>query len=311
MTISQLEYVLLVAKYQSFTLAAEKSFVTQPTLSMQIQKLEEELKIKIFDRTKKPIELTKVGKKIVAQAQNIVLESNRIEDIVATEKGFIGGDFHLGIIPTVMPTLLPMFLKTVTKKYPKLKLILEELTTEDIINRLENGTLDAAIAATPLVKDNIMELPLYQEPFWVYAPENLLEKKEISIEDLDTNNILLLKDGHCFKDNIINLCGKDIVNSKHFELQSGSIETLIKLSDEGLGITLLPYLHTLQLNEKSKNNLIAFINPKPAREVSLIHHKSDLKIHIINALHKSIKGVIDGAIYFENLQIISPIKNNS
>ena len=177
MTISQLQYVLTVAKYQSFTLAAEKCFVTQPTLSMQIQKLEDELKIKIFDRSKKPLELTKVGKKIVAQAQNIVLESNRIEDIVAVEKGFIGGDFYLGIIPTIMPTLLPMFLKNVTKKYPKLKLIIEELNTEDIIKRLENGTLDAAIAATPLLNEKIAELPLYHEPFWIYDPNSLNHSK--------------------------------------------------------------------------------------------------------------------------------------
>jgi len=308
MTISQLQYVLKVAKYQSFTLAAEKCFVTQPTLSMQIQKLEEELKIKIFDRSKKPLELTKVGRKIVAQAQNIVSESNRIEDIVATEKGFIGGEFILGIIPTVMPTILPMFLKSITKKYPKLKLIIEELNTDDIINRLENGTLDAAIAATPLVNQNIIELPLYLEPFLVYSPSEANNLKEIAIEDLEFNNILLLKDGHCFKNNIVNLCNVEMINTKHFELKSGSIETLIKLADEGLGITLLPYLHTLEMNEKRKNKLVSFKDPKPAREISLIHHKSDLKIHIINALHKNIKGIIDGAIYFENLQIISPLK---
>jgi LysR family hydrogen peroxide-inducible transcriptional activator len=308
MTILQLQYVLEVAKHQSFTLASEKCFVTQPTLSMQIQKLEEELKIKIFDRSKKPLELTKVGRKIVAQAQNIVLESHRIEDIVATEKRFIGGDFHLGIIPTIMPTLLPMFLKSITQKYPKLKLIIEELNTEEIIIRLENGSLDAAIAATPLLNENLIEMPLYKEPFWVYDPNMNNLKKEISIEDLDTNKILLLKDGHCFKDNIINLCGKEMMSSKHFELQSGSIETLVKLSDEGLGITLLPYLHTLQLNEKSKEKLVAFKNPKPAREVSILHHKNELKKHIINALHKTIKGIIDGAILFENLEIVSPLK---
>jgi LysR family hydrogen peroxide-inducible transcriptional activator len=308
MTISQLQYVLKVAKYQSFTLAAEKCFVTQPTLSMQIQKLEEELKIKIFDRSKKPLELTKVGKKIVDQAQNIVSESNRIEDIVATEKGFIGGEFILGIIPTIMPTLLPMFLKSITKKYPKLKLIIEELNTDGIINRLENGTLDAAIAATPLVNQNIIELPLYLEPFLVYCPNEANNLNEIAIEELEFNNILLLKDGHCFKNNIVNLCNVEMVNTKHFELKSGSIETLIKLADEGLGITLLPYLHTLEMNEKRKNKLVSFKDPKPAREISLIHHKSDLKTHIINALHKNIKGIIDGAIYFENLQIISPLK---
>lgn len=149
MTITQLYYVLAVAENQNFTKAAEKCFVTQPTLSMQIQKLEEQLEVQIFDRSKKPIELTAIGKKIVTQARTIVNESYRIQDIVDQQKGFIGGEFKLGIIPTIMPTLLPMFLKTFIKKYPKVKLKIEELTTEEIIEQLKDGHLDAAIAADP------------------------------------------------------------------------------------------------------------------------------------------------------------------
>jgi len=136
MTITQLRYVLAVAEHQNFTKAAEKTFVTQPTLSMQIQKLEEELDILIFDRSKKPIELTEVGRKLVQQARNIVNESERIQDIVDQQKGFIGGEFKLGVIPTVMPTLLPMFLHNFIKKYPKVKLKIEELTTEEIMARI-------------------------------------------------------------------------------------------------------------------------------------------------------------------------------
>ena len=155
MTITQLHYVLAVAEHQNFTKAAQHCFVTQPTLSMQVQKLEEQLNVQIFDRGKKPIELTNVGLKIVAQAKNIVAEAERINDIVDQEKGFVGGEFRLGIIPTVMPTLLPMFLKTFIKKYPKVKLKIEELTTEEIIQRINDGHLDAAIAATPLKIENI------------------------------------------------------------------------------------------------------------------------------------------------------------
>ena len=155
MTITQLLYVLAVAEHKNFTKAAQNCHVTQPTLSMQVQKLEEELNVQIFDRTKKPIELTSVGQKIVSQAKNIVAEAERINDIVDQEKGFIGGEFKLGIIPTIMPTLLPMFLKTYVKKYPKVKLKIEELTTEEIINRLQDGNLDGAIAATPLQIDSI------------------------------------------------------------------------------------------------------------------------------------------------------------
>lgn len=309
MTITQLQYVLAVAEHKNFTLAAEKCFVTQPTLSMQIQKVEEELSIQIFDRTKKPIQLTEIGQKIVNQAKNIVNEADRIQDIVHQQKGFIGGEFRLGIIPTIMPTLLPMFLNNFIKKYPKVKLIIEELNTEDIIFKLNNGHLDAAIAATPLNEEKIKEVVLYFEPFVAYIPEhhNHFNKKEITIDDLNLDEILLLQDGHCFRDSVLNLC-RNNKNSEqnHFQLESGSFETLIKLADEGLGTTLLPYLHTLDLKEKDQLKLRQFSEPKPAREVSLIYPKSELKIHIIDALRSTIAGVVKGAIVFNNVQIVSP-----
>ncbi|MDO7171714.1 LysR substrate-binding domain-containing protein [Mariniflexile sp. AS56] len=310
MTITQLYYVLAVAENQNFTKAAEKCFVTQPTLSMQIQKLEEELDIQIFDRSKKPIELTEVGKKIVNQARNIVNESYRIKDIVDQQKGFIGGEFKLGIIPTIMPTLLPMFLKNFIKKHPKIKLKIEELTTEEIIERLKDGHLDAAIAATPLEDASIKERVLYFEPFVSYIPKShrLHSNKKIDVSDLDISDMLLLEDGHCFRDGVLNLCKAFKNNSDDvFQLESGSIETLIKLSNEGLGMTLLPYLHTLDVNDKEKENLHYFNEPSPAREVSLIYHKSELKMQIIEALQDVISGVVRGAIAFQNVKIISPL----
>jgi LysR family hydrogen peroxide-inducible transcriptional activator len=310
MTITQLKYVLAVAEYKNFTLAAEKCFVTQPTLSMQIQKIEEELSIQIFDRTKKPIQLTDIGHKIVIQAKNIVNEADRIQDIVEQQKGFIGGEFRLGIIPTIMPTLLPMFLTNFIKKYPKVKLIIEELNTDEIITKLNNGHLDAAIAATPLMEEKIKEIVLYFEPFVAYIPENhhTFQKKEIEISDLNIDEILLLQDGHCFRDGILNLCkNSNTGDNNHFQIESGSFETLIKLADEGLGTTLLPYLHTLDLKESDQLKLRHFVEPKPAREVSLIFPKSELKIHIIDALRSTIAGVIKGAIVFQNVQIISPL----
>lgn len=311
MTITQLHYVLAVAEYKNFTKAAEKVFVTQPTLSMQIHKLEDELEVQIFDRTKKPIELTTVGKKIVEQAQNIVNESDRIQDIVDQEKGFIGGEFKLGVIPTVMPTLLPMFLNNFIKKYPKAQLKIQEMQTDDIIEKLEDGHLDAAIAATPLNNESIKEKVLFYEPFVGYVPPNhrLGQKTELSPSDLELDDVLLLEDGHCFKDNILNLC-KVAKLSPHrtFELASGSFETMIRLANEGLGMTLLPYLHTLELSEKDKNNLKMFKKPIPAREISLLHHKNELKIQMINALQSTISGVIKGAIAFQNVEIISPVE---
>ena len=310
MTITQLHYVLAIAEHKNFTKAADKCFVTQPTLSTQIQKLEDELGILIFDRSKKPIELTDVGRKIVLQAKNIVNESDRIQDIVDQQKGFIGGEFKMGIIPTVMPTLLPMFLKTFIKKYPKVKLKIEELTTEDIITKIKDGHLDAAIVSTPLENETIKERVLFYEPFVGYIPSNhrLSIKKKIDVSDLEIDDMLLLEDGHCFRDGVINLCKTfKKQTDESFQLESGSIETLIKLSNEGLGMTLLPYLHTLDLNDKLKDNLHHFNEPSPAREVSIIYHKSELKMQIIDALHNVISGIIRGAIAFQNVKIISPL----
>ena len=311
MTIIQLKYVLAVAEYQNFTKAAAHVFVTQPTLSMQIQKLEEELSIIIFDRSKKPIELTEIGEKIVHQARNIVNESERMIDVVDQEKGFIGGDFRLGIIPTIMPTLLPMFLKNFINKYPKVHLKIEELTTAEIIIKLNDGHLDAAIAATPLVQDKIKERVLYFEPFVGYVPKNhrLHSKKQLDRSDLDINDILLLEDGHCFRDGVINICKslKNNAATDSFQVESGSFETLIKLSNEGFGMTLLPYLNTLDIpKEEQKKYLRYFNEPSPAREVSLLYKKSELKMQIIDSLYDIIAGIIRGAITFQDIKVISP-----
>ena len=313
MTITQLKYVLAVAEYQNFTKAAAHVFVTQPTLSMQIQKLEEELSIIIFDRSKKPIELTEIGEKIVNQARNIVNESERMQDVVDQEKGFIGGDFRLGIIPTIMPTLLPMFLKNFINKYPKVHLKIEELTTAEIIIKLNDGHLDAAIAATPLVQDKIKERVLYFEPFVGYIPKNhrLHSKKQLDRSDLDINDILLLEDGHCFRDGVINICKslKNNAATDSFQVESGSFETLIKLSNEGFGMTLLPYLNTLDIPKEEQKKYLRYFNiPSPAREVSLLYKKSELKMQIIDSLYDIIAGIIRGAITFQDIKVISPLQ---
>jgi LysR family hydrogen peroxide-inducible transcriptional activator len=276
---------------------------------MQIHKLEEELGVEIFNRNKKPIALTQIGQKIVEQAKNIVNESYRIQDIVEQQKGFVGGEFKLAIIPTVMPTLLPMFLKNFINRYKKVNLKIYELNTEELLKKLKSGQIDAAIAATPLESQEIIERPLYYEPFVGYIPkEHKLHKKtSLKPEDLDLEDILLLEDGHCFKDNILNICkNRNSVFDAPYQIESGSFETMIKLSHEGLGMTLLPYLNTLELSEQQKENLRNFSNPKPAREISLIYHKSELKLQIIKALYDTINGVVKGAIAFQDVQIISP-----
>jgi LysR family hydrogen peroxide-inducible transcriptional activator len=309
-TITQLKYVLAVAEHQNFTIASENCFVTQPTLSMQIQKLEEELGILIFNRKKKPIELTPIGQKIVAQAKVILDESHRISDIVEQQKGFIGGEFKLGIIPTITPTLLPLFLNNFIKKYPKVNLKIEELNTQDILKKLKDGHLDAGIASTPLENENIKERILYYEPFVGFTGENhrLYSKNKITVDDLNIDDILLLEDGHCFKDSVLNICRSlKTTSTETFKLESGSFNTLLKLSKEGMGMTLLPYLHTLDLKEGDKKYLKEFENPAPAREVALVYHKSQLKMQLIEALKSTIDGVIR-VISFSDVKIISPLK---
>lgn len=310
MTIIQLQYILAVAKHQNFTAAAENCFVTQPTLSMQIHKLEEELDVQIFDRSKKPIQLTDIGKKIVDQARIIVDETHRIKDIVDQKKGMIAGDFKVGIIPTIMPSLLPLFVKTFLKRYPKVNLIVEELQTHQILSGLKEGTLDAGIAATPLEDPVIHENPVYLEPLIGFVPEDseFYHDKKINTNQLKIENMLLLEDGHCFSNSVINLCKSDYEDGDtNFNLQSGNFDTLIKLSKDGFGMTVLPYLTTNDLKDRDKQYLRDFHNPVPAREVSVIYHKSQLKMQIIKALTKTIEGIIRGVIMLEDTRIVSPL----
>lgn len=307
MTLTQLKYTLAVAEQGNFTLAAEKCFVTQPTLSMQVQKLEEELDIELFNRKAKPITLTAVGEKIIAQAKVILEEAKRMNDIVATERGVVEGHFRIGIIPTVMPTLLPLFLNTFIKKFPKVNLKIEELNTASIVEELSTGKLDAGIAATPLDHPQLIEKPLYYEPFVGYTPKShpLSSIKKLEVEDLEKMDILVLEDGHCFREHVLNLC-QTSRKLKSFDLKSGSFETLIRLANEGMGMTLLPYLQTRALSEKDKENLRYFESPEPAREISMIYSKNLLKIPIIEALSETIEGILRGAIQFENIKVITP-----
>ena len=310
MTIIQLKYMLLVAEHKNFTTAANKSFVTQPTLSIQIQKLEEELGTKIFNRNTKPVLLTDIGKKIVQQAQRIIEESSRMTDIVAQEKGFIGGEFKLGILPTVMPTLLPKFLNTFIKKYPKVDIKIEELTTDNICKKINDGHLDAGIAATPLLRDNIIEKSLYYEPFVGYVPSSFPfhKKKNIEIDDLNLSDLLILEDGHCFRNHVLNLCEINEKKIKKFDLKSGGFETLIHLADTGLGMTILPYLNAMILPKEKQVNVKFFREPAPAREISLIHSKSQLKISIISALKSTISEILKNTFALGNIKVISPTK---
>ena len=308
MTITQLKYTLAVAEHGNFTTASDKCFVTQPTLSMQVQKLEEELGVVIFNRSTKPLQVTEIGQKVLFQAKKIVEESSRMNDVVSEEKGIIGGTLKVGIIPTVSSTLLPLFLNIFTKKHKNVELKIEEFNTETINQKLEDNTIDCAIAATPLNNNRIIERPLYYEPFVAYVPNHhfLAGNKVLEVDDLSNGDILILQDGHCFRDQVLNLCSFEDLN-KQYELKSGSFETLINLSNNGPWMTIIPYLHSNNLSPKNLENIIPFEEPSPAREISMIYSKSQLKLPVINALMTTISSVIRGQIKYNDIKIMSPV----
>ena len=307
MTITQLKYTLAVAEYGNFTTASEKCFVTQPTLSMQVQKLEEELGVTIFNRSTKPLQVTEIGEKVLIQAKKIVEESSRMNDVISEQKGVIGGALKVGIIPTVSSTLLPLFLNIFVKKHKNVDLKIEEYNTDTIIKKLEDNTIDCAIAATPLNNSKIIERPLYYEPFVAYVPEHhfLSGNKSLGLDDLSNSDLLILEDGHCFRNQVLNLCSLDDLN-KQYELKSGSFETLINLSNNGPWMTIIPYLHSNNLSSNNIQNIIPFEDPAPAREISMIYSKSQLKLPVINALMDTISSVIRGQIKYNDIKIMSP-----
>ena len=307
MTITQLKYTLAVAEHGNFTTASEKCFVTQPTLSMQVQKLEEELGVTIFNRSTKPLQVTEVGKKVLIQAKKIVEESSRMNDVISEEKGIIGGSLKVGIIPTVSPTLLPLFLNIFIKKHKNVELKIEEYNTDIISKKLEDNTIDCAIAATPLNNSRIIERPLYYEPFVAYVPKHhfLSGNKSLEISDLSNSDLLILEDGHCFRNQVLNLCTIEDIN-KQYELKSGSFETLINLSNNGPWMTIIPYLHSNNLSTNNIQNIIPFDDPAPAREISMIYSKSQLKLPVIKALMSTISSVIRGQIKYNDIKIMSP-----
>ncbi|HEY1040222.1 MAG TPA: hydrogen peroxide-inducible genes activator [Bacteroidia bacterium] len=292
MNLQQLEYIIAVDQYRHFVTAAEKSFVTQATLSMMIKKLEEELDIKVFDRSKQPVVPTEIGEKIIQQARIIIAESKKIREIVRNESKEISGELRIGIIPTMAPNLLPLFLSSFLKNYPKVKLKISEVTTEQIILQLQQGILDAGILATPLHKTDILEEPLFYEQFVVYgsAKEKLMQKKYLLAEDIDINRLWLLEEGHCLRSQIINLCElkKREKEIHQLDFESGSIETLKRMVDLNGGITIIPELAISDLSAKEQRNIRYFKNPAPVREVSLVTYRYYAKRSLLEALKSEI-----------------------
>lgn len=292
MTLTQLSYIIAVDTYRHFATAAEKCFVTQPTLSMQIHKLEKELDVIIFDRSKHPVVPTHIGTKVIEQARVILKESERISELICQDRKGITGKFRIGVIPTVAPYLLPLFLKQFSDEYPGIELVFEELLTDNILEKINRDQLDAGIIATPPEQSNIYEIPLYSEPFVGYVSKEhaLAKKNKISAGDLKNENLWLLHEGHCLRDQILQLCkkekGADCKTRVHFE--SGNLETLKRLVEQNFGLTLLPYLSLQDLNLSDKAVVKPFMDPEPRRMIRLVHGRLYLKKNIIEVFTSSI-----------------------
>ena len=296
MNLQQLDYIIAVDTHRHFLRASKKCFVTQATLSMMIQKLEEELGVKIFDRSKKPVKPTDIGKKIIAQARRIVAETARVKELIKEERGELSGELRIGIIPTLAPYLLPLFLKKFVTNYPQVKLLINEFTTNTIIKRLKAGQLDAGILATPLNDNSVKEQVMFYEKYFLYVSDNEsgFNKQYVLPADIDINRLWLLEEGHCMRSQILNLCElkKQHEMEEKIHYEAGSIETLKNLVEKNFGITIIPELATHNLTASQKKRLRYFKPPTPVREISIATHWQYVKEKLIEVVKETILAVI-------------------
>lgn len=292
MNLQQLEYIVAVDTHRHFVKAADSCFVTQATLSMMIKKLEEELGVKIFDRSKVPVIPTDVGKAIIDQARIVLKEAKQLEQVVQQQKGQLSGDLRIAIIPTLAPFLLPLFLPRFLAQYPQVKLHISEMNTELIIKQLESQQLDAAILATPLKRPTLNEQPLFYEQFVVYASpgSKLMKKKYVLASDIDVNKLWLLEEGHCLRNQALNLCELKKQEHEGFQLdyEAGSIETLKKLVAINEGSTIIPELALQDMPEAELDCIRFFKPPAPVREISLVTYRHFVKERLLDILRQTI-----------------------
>ena len=291
MTLQQLQYILALDAERNFVRAAEKCFVTQPSLTMQVQKLEDDLGVKIFDRSKKPLIPTPLGEKLVAQARTILKESSRMKDLIQENQGKVEGELKVGIIPTLAPYLLPLFVADFEAAYPKIRLVVQELQTNLIVEKLRKDQLDLGILVSPLLEKGIQENVLFNEPMLGYVGRShrLFSKNKISLDDLDLDDTWLLSEGHCLRGQVLNICKAHQNDESHsFVFESGSLETLERLVETHKGMTILPYLATLNLGKKQRELLREFKGNAPVREVSIATNRVHVKTAMIEALRSTL-----------------------
>jgi LysR family hydrogen peroxide-inducible transcriptional activator len=298
MTLTQLEYIVAVDTHRHFVLASEKCFVTQPTLSMQIQKLEEELGVKLFDRTRQPVIPTDIGARIIAQARIVLREAKMVGQIIKEQKDIMTGEIRIGIIPTLAPYLLPSLFKKMREKYPDVELTIKETITDEVIYELKNNRLDCGLVVTPLNDASITEDILFYEELFVYVSRKnaLYDKKYVLADDIDPNQLWLLEEGHCFRSQVLNLCELRRSSDFHFKYETGNIETLKRMVDKSDGITILPELAVMEFNKLQMKLVKRLKEPSPAREVSLVTHRDHLKMKLITTLRVEILSIVPKAM---------------
>jgi LysR family hydrogen peroxide-inducible transcriptional activator len=304
MTIQQLEYIIALNKYRHFVKASENCGVKQPTLSMMIQKLEQELDVTIFDRKKHPIEPTTMGEKIIKQAESTLKELRRINEMVVEETQSLSGKLSIGVIPTLAPYLIPKFIKSFGQHYQNVELILSEMQTEVCINNLDKENIDMFIAATPLEQDNFYEVPIYYERFVAYFAKNNPSKNyPLSASNLPKDNLWVLEEGHCLRNQIFNFCTTTLPYNQVFE--AGSIDTLTRIVDVNGGYSVIPELHQEFLTEEQQTNVREISDPPAIREVSIVIKNTFIKERMINAVADTIKRIIPNHMLDESLKKFS------
>ena len=291
MTLQQLEYILAVNQFRHFAKAAEYCRVTQPTLSAMIQKLEEELDTRIFDRSQQPVCPTPVGIHIIEQAQNILVQANRIKNIIEEEKHSLTGTFKLGILPTVAPYLLPRFFPQLMKKYPDLDIRVVEMKTNDIKKALQTGEIDAGIVASLAGMEELQQTPLFYEQFFAYVSREdaLFNNEVIRTSDLNGEQLWLLDEGHCFRDQLVRFCQMKSARASQLAYHLGSMETFMRMVESGKGVSFIPELAVLQLGDAQKELVRSFAIPCPTRQVVLLTNKNFIRHTLLEVLVKEIK----------------------
>jgi LysR family hydrogen peroxide-inducible transcriptional activator len=285
-SLTQLGYAVALERFGSFGKAADACGVTQPTLSMQIQKLETEVGERLFERSRQPVVVTDLGRVFLAQARVVLREATRMDELLSAASGRLEGELRVGVIPTLAPYLLPRFLRSFVAKHPAITLVVEELQTEQIYDRLEDETLHAALVATSSGRSSLLERPLFREPFLAYLPKGhpLASQSEIDLQRLSLKEVLLMGDGHCFRDQVVELCGGKLYAPAPGELHfaRGTLQTLSVMVEQGCGLTLLPALAT-DMRPVSPHAVVRpFRSPAPSRMVYLAHRRAHLKEHLID-----------------------------